>query len=85
MANFVFTHIPKKMWTIVIDGETYSVPMATSMTHEEALKIHSSEGTYDYFRTYIGEIYETLTTAEQNQIVNAWVADNNASGVKPGE
>lgn len=85
MANFTLTRIPKKMWTVDIDGTTYLVPMAGSLSHDEAIQIKTAEGTYDFFRTYIGDAYGTLTTDEQNQVVLAWVADNRAAGTTPGE
>lgn len=85
MANFTLNRIPRKMWTIDIDGATYSVPMAGSLSHDEAVQIKTAEGTYEFFRKYIGEVYGTLTADEQNQVVLAWVADNRAAGTTPGE
>ena len=70
-----------------IGDDSFQIPLATSMTYEEALGMDTMEGAIAFFRKYIrADVADMLTLMNYRDIINAWKdASEEAGGKTPGE
>ena len=74
MADFVLKRSRVKTWALDIDGQTYNIPLAISLTPEKNNQLETAEGTQAFFKEYIPkEVADTLTIEDFNAITEAWV------------
>jgi len=87
-------------FTIGDDEKIYKIPLATSVPHTTTLKFaevaaiadpatnqyESLKLQHEFLRKYMGEVVDTLTTKQENEIFEAWsAATKEETGVTQGE
>lgn len=70
-----------------IEGESYSIPLGTSLKRKDLAKLKTDDEVMKFFEKYLGkDLMEDLTIGEIKAIITAWSkATEEASGVKLGE
>ena len=70
-----------------IEGESYSIPLGTSLKRKDLAKLKTNDEVMKFFEKYLGkDLMEDLTIGEIKAIITAWSkATEEASGVKLGE
>ena len=87
MAEFTLKRKEANTMRLNIGDESFQIPLAGSLTPEEAIPLDTQAGTIAFFQKSIsGDIQKTLTIDEYNEISKAWIAASKAAGGKtPGE
>lgn len=87
MAEFTLKKREADTLKLNIGDESFQIPLAGSLTPEEAAPLDTQAGTIEFFNKYISkEIADALTINEYNAITKAWVdASKKVSGKTPGE
>ena len=87
MQEFTLKKKEAKTLRLNIGDESFQIPLAGSLTPEEAVTLNTAEGTIAFFNKYISpEITKELTVDDYNEITEAWKnATRKASGKTPGE
>ena len=87
MQEFTLKKKEAKTLRLNISDESFQIPLAGSLTPEEAVTLNTAEGTIAFFNKYISpEIAKELTVDDYNEITEAWKnATRKASGKTPGE
>lgn len=84
-----FTLTPKETNTLRLNigDESFQIPLAGSLTPEEAAKLDTVAGTMAFFQKYLSKkVIKVLTIDDYNEITTVWkTASEEASGKKPGE
>lgn len=80
MKEFTLKNREEDTLKLNIGENSYQIPLATSMTIDEALKMETTEGAIEFFKKYIGsEVADTLTIANYTDIILAWRAASKES------
>lgn len=90
MTEFTLKQREEDVLKLNIGEESFMIPLATSLTLEEATAMETMDGAIAFFKKHIkGGIAETLTLANFRDIIEAWNdASRKASGKgepTPGE
>lgn len=87
MTEFTLTKREIDTLKLNIGDESFQIPLATSLTLDEARGMDSIEGSIAFFRKYIrAEVADTLTLMNYRDIITAWKdASEQAGGKTPGE
>ena len=85
-----FTLKPKEADTLKLNigDKSFQIPLAGSLTPEEAAPLDTNTGTIAFFQKYIDddEIKAALRINDYNAITKAWMdASKKAAGKTPGE
>lgn len=84
-----FTLQPKEANTLRLNigDESFQIPLAGSLTPEEAAPLDTNTGTIAFFQKYLSKkVIKSLRIDDYNAITKAWLdASYKASGKKPGE
>lgn len=84
-----FTLKPKEADTLRLNigDESFQIPLAGSLTPEEAATLDTAEGTRAFFQKYLPKkITKALTINDYNEITKAWLeATKKVQGLTPGE
>lgn len=74
MAEFTLKQKPAKVLKVNIMDETFSIPLAGSLTPQEAAPLDTQEGTIAFFQKYLSdEVKKILVIDDYNEITKAWV------------
>ena len=74
MAEFTLKQRPAKVLKVNIMDETFSIPLAGSLTPQEAAPLDTQEGTIAFFQNYLSdEVKQVLVIDDYNEITKAWV------------
>ena len=69
-----------------IGEESYTVPLAGSLSVKEANAINSEEKAVAFLQKHIPKkVLENLTVDDLNALVNAWYGESTKNGAKVGE
>lgn len=96
MPNYQLTHKDAKYLTLEIGGNTYNIPLASTLKNKDVKNIMKlmklpQVDQYghicDFFAQYMGEdLVDELTMADTFEIFNVWIkANNSADGISLGE
>lgn len=86
MAEFTLKKKPAKVLKLNIGDETFNIPLATSLTPEEAAPLDTQAGTIAFFQSYLSEeVKKILVIEDYNEITKAWVKASKEAGAEPGE
>lgn len=88
MAEFTLKKREADTLKLNIGEDSFEIPLATSLTLEEATAVRSMDGAIDFFNKYISEeVAKTLTLLNYRDIIAAWTEASKKSteGVTPGE
>ena len=87
MAEFTLKNREIETLKLNIGDESFQIPLATSLTLDEARGMDSIDGSIAFFRKYIrADIADTLTLINYRDIITAWKDASEQSGGKtPGE
>lgn len=71
---------------VTIGDAVYSVPLMGSMKLKDASRLDTQERIMAFFLKYIPKkVMEDLTVDDVNALINAWSAESEKNGAKPGE
>ena len=88
MAEFTLKPMEVDTLRLNIGDKTVQIPLANSLTLEEATMTGTPAGTIRFLQKYIKdeELLEQLRVGEYNAIIAAWKdASAKAAGITPGE
>ena len=87
MAEFTLKPREADTLKLNIGDESFQIPLAASLTPEEAAPLDTQTGTIEFFNKYISEdVAKTLRIQDYNEITKAWVdASKKSSKKTPGE
>ena len=88
MAEFTLKQKEAETLKLNIGDKSFQIPLAGSLTPEEAAPLETNTGTIAFFQKYIDddEVKSMLRINDYNEITKAWMdASKKASGKKPGE
>ena len=88
MAEFTLKPMEVDTLRLNIGDKTFQIPLANSLTLEEATMTGTPAGTILFLQKYIKdkELLEQLRVGEYNAIIAAWKdASAKAAGITPGE
>ena len=70
-----------------IEGESYSIPLGTSLKRKDLAKLKTDDEVMKFFEKYLGkELMDDLNVGEIKQIIDAWSeATKKSGGVTLGE
>ena len=86
MSEFVLKKKPQKVLKVKIGDETFSIPLAGSITPQEAAPLDTQAGTIAFLQKYLSdEVKEILVIDDYNEITKAWVKASREAGGSPGE
>lgn len=84
-----FTLTPKETNTLRLNigEESFQIPLAGSLTPDEAAKLDTVTGTVAFFQKHLSKkAIKVLTIDDYNEITKVWLeASKVASGKEPGE
>lgn len=84
-----FTLTPKEADTLRLNigDESFQIPLAGSLTPDEAAPLDTVNGTIAFFQKYLSKkAIKQLTINDYNAITRAWMdASQKANGMTPGE
>lgn len=81
-------------FTIGTQKKVYSIPLAASMPAVKILELNeayeqgelaAAKGQYKLLKDYIGDIADTLTAKDINEIFDAWGKESESQGADVGE
>ena len=82
-AEFTLKRKPEKTLKVNIGDESFLIPLAGSLTPEEAAPLDTQAGTIAFFQKYLSEdVRKILTIDDYNAITKAWVDASKKSGGK---
>ncbi len=86
-AEFTLKRQQEKTLKINIGEESFFVPLAGSLTPEEAAPLDTQAGTIAFFQKYLSDdVKKILTIDDYNAITKAWIDASKKNGGKtPGE
>lgn len=87
MAEFTLRRKEAETLKLNIGEESFFIPLAGSLTPDEAAPLDTPEGTRAFFQKYLTEdLCASLTLDDYEAITKAWVdASKKRSKKKPGE
>lgn len=91
MAEFTLKTREEDTLKLNIGDESFQIPLATSMTLEEARSMDTMEGAISFFNKYIREdVANSLSLINYRDLIKAWrdaseVAMQAAGDITPGE
>lgn len=86
MAEFTLKKKETKVLKVNIGDETFSIPLAGSLTPQEAAPLDTREGTLAFIQKYLSdEVKQILVLDDYNEITQAWIKASNKSGKSLGE
>ena len=84
MTEFTLKPIEEKTIKINYLDESFELPLQGSLTFEEANKLTTREGTYEFMTKYVPEnIMKTIRVEEYNMILAAWRKASEENSGKP--
>jgi len=73
MAEFTLKPREDDTLKLNIGEESFQIPLATSMTFDEASRMNTNEGAIEFFKKYIrAEVAESLTLGNWREVLVAW-------------
>lgn len=73
MAEFTLKPREDDTLKLNIGEESFQIPLATSLTFNEADQMNTNEGAIDFFRKYIrAEVADSLTLSNWRDVILAW-------------
>ena len=85
MAEFTLKKREEDWLRLNIGEKSYNIPLASSMTYEEASSVEEMDGAVAFFRKYIDEeVANVLTLADYRDIIRAWT-EASKKVMSPGE
>lgn len=87
MAEFTLKRKEASTLKLNIGEDSFQIPLAGSLTPEEAAPLDTQAGTIAFFQKYLSDdIKAVLTIDDYNEITKAWVsASKKAARKTPGE
>lgn len=87
MAEFTLRRKEAETLKLNIGEESFFIPLAGSLTPDEAAPLDTPEGTRAFFQKYLSEeLRDSLTLNDYEAITKAWVdASKKSAKKKPGE
>lgn len=88
MAEFTLKPREADTLKLNIGDKSFQIPLADSLTPEEALPLNTQAGTIAFLQKYIDdeEIKASLRICDYNEITKVWVeTSKKAAGRDPGE
>lgn len=87
MSEFTLKRNEAKTLRLNIGEDSFQIPLAGSLTPEEAAPLDTQAGTIAFFNKYIdADIVKELRIDDYNAITKAWIdASKKASKKTPGE
>lgn len=86
MEEFTLSKKPTKVLKVNIEDETFSIPLAGSLTPEEAAPLDTPAGTVAFIQKYLSKsAIKKLTIDDYNEITAAWTTASGKGGKTPGE
>lgn len=90
MAEFTLKKREADWLKLNIGDESFNIPLATSMTYEEAASMETMDGAISFFRNYIREdVANALSLMDYKDIIDAWREAGekvmSSGGITPGE
>ena len=83
MAEFTLRERPKKTLKVNIGDESFEIPLAGSLTPEEAAPLDTQAGTIEFFQRYLSEeVKHILVIDDYNELTKAWIKASKVSGGK---
>ena len=83
MAEFTLKERPKKTLKLNIGEESFNIPLAGSLTPEEAAPLDTQAGTIEFFQKYLSEdVKKILVIDDYNEITKAWIKASKVPGGK---
>ena len=83
MAEFTLRERPKKTLKVNIGDESFEIPLAGSLTPEEAAPLDTQAGTIEFFQKYLSEeVKHSLVIDDYNELTKAWIKASKVSGGK---
>ena len=74
MAEFTLKQRPAKVLKVNIMDETFSIPLAGSLTPQEAAPLDTQEGTIAFFQKYLSdEVKKILVIDDYNELTREWI------------
>lgn len=86
MAEYTLNKRPTKVLKLNIGDETFSIPLAGSLTPEEAAPLDTREGTIAFFQKYLSKkVIKMLVIDDYNEITQAWIKASGEGNQSAGE
>lgn len=86
MAEFTLKKREAKVLKVNIGDESFDIPLAGSLTPEEAAPLDTQAGTIAFFQKYLSKkVIKMLVIDDYNEITNAWVKASGEAGKTSGE
>lgn len=90
MAEFTLNRREEDTLKLNIGDESFQIPLATSLTLDEAATMDTMDGAVAFFKKYIRkELADTLTLMNWRDVINAWREASEKAvtlgEIKPGE
>lgn len=88
MAEFTLQKREADTLKLNIGDDSFEIPLATSLTLEEASSVDTREGAIDFFKKYIREdVANTMTLRDYIELIFVWRDESKkfAEGLGPGE
>ena len=86
MEEFTLSKKPTKVLKVNIEDESFDIPLAGSLTPEEAAPLDTQAGTIAFFQKYMSKkAIAKLVIDDYNEITAAWVKASNQKGKSSGE
>ena len=90
MAEFTLNKREEDLLKLNIGDESFNIPLATSLTLEEAMAMDNMDGAISFFKKYIREdVANTLSLINYRDIITAWREASEKAielgDLKPGE
>lgn len=74
MAEFTLKKRPVEVLKVNIGDDTFSIPLAGSLTPQEAAETETASGTIAFLQRYLSdEVKQILVIDDYNQITKAWI------------
>ena len=85
MAEFTLNRREEDLLKLNIGDESFNIPLATSMTLEEAASMENMDGAISFFKKYIRkEVADALSIINYRDIITAW-REASEKAMNPGD
>lgn len=85
MAEFTLKKREEDLLKLNIGNESFNIPLANSMTFDEAASMETMDGAIGFFKKYIDKnITDALTLGDWREVINAW-REASERAMKPGD